>query len=440
MEKPVGSVADVRMLLGFIDEKPFSERAGKILGRLQEVESSNSLIARRLAGLKTPWAKKNLASAVAQRGIREGVDPLLGLLGRTPEPDARIAIWSALARLGSASDLPAFLDKVKGASPEELRAIESALVNAARSEHNPTLGSADILAAYLANSGSDDEQTALTRSLCRIGNKNALPKIQESLKSPNTKLRNAVALALGEWPTAAPVAALEELLVGEKDNFTRQNAIVSLGNLALLPGDTPQDEIAQALITAYNTTKDQRTQTQILTALGKVADPAAVDFFKDVAAKNPRRKAEAAAAEKAISVALSKAVPVDDAPTTLPADRAVLSPGPLTVSDGVITNWLGLGDHVSWLVKIDKPGACEVKLTFSSNAPVPGRYVLNFGKESFSKQADNTGGPANFRTVTIGTASFSKPGLYRLWIRPVEIPAGSQLMRVKEVTLTRAAG
>jgi len=434
MEKPSGSSADVRMLLDVIEEKSASESAGKLLSRLQDVESSNSLIAGRLARLKTSWGKKNLAFAVGQRGIRDGVEPLLGLLGRTPEPDARIAIWVALTRLGSASDIPAFLEKIKGASPEELHAIESALVNAVQSERNPTLASADILAAYLANSGNDDEQAALLRSLCRIGNKNALPRIQEALKSPNTRLRYAAALALGDWPTADPVAALEEMLVGETDSFTRLNAIVSLGNLALLSGETPQDEIARSLIAAYGKTRDLRTQTQILAALAKVADPAAVAFLNDIAAREPRRRADATAAVK---TALSKVVPVADGVTTLAAEQAVLSPGPLTVIDGVITSWLGLGDHVSWLVRIEKPGPCQVKLTYSSNAPVPGRYILTFGKESFSKAADNTGGPANFRTATIGTAGFSRPGLYWLWIRPAEIPTGSQLMRLKEASISR---
>ncbi|MCE9519422.1 MAG: protein kinase [Verrucomicrobia bacterium] len=436
MEKPVGSAADVRLLLDFIEQQNLSEEAGKLLGRLQDVDSSNSLIAGRMARVKTAWGKKNLALALAQRDIKEGVDPLLEQLGHTPEPGTRLAIWTALARLGSASNHPAFLDKAKGASPDELRAIESALVNTALSENNPSARGTDVLNALRANSGSDDEQAMLIKALCRIGNKNALPDIIKSLHSTNVKLRYAAALALGDWRTAEPVAALMETLSTEKDTFNRLNAIASLGNLAQLSGDVPQSEIAQALITAYNSTDAKRTQNQVLTSLAKVTDPAAVAFFNDISAKDPRQKAEAAAAVKAITLVLSKVVPVTDTMTTLPADQAILTPGPLTVNDGSITNWLGLDDHVGWLVKIDKPGACEVQLVYSSNSSTPGRYDLTFGRESFVKPAENTGGPANFKIVSIGSASFTKPGLYRLWIRPVEITAGSQLMRVKEATIT----
>ena len=108
------------------------------------------------------------------------------------------------------------------------------------------------------------------------------------------------------------------------------------------------------------------------------------------------------------------------------------------MTNGVITNWLGLGDSAGWLVRIDQPGACELKLVYSSNAASPGRYRVTFGNDRFGRPADKTGGTENFKTTTVGTTSFSKPGLYRLWIRPVEIPAGSQVMRVKEASIARS--
>lgn len=436
MENPAGTVADVHMLLNFLELQPHSESAGKLLGKLQGVEGGNALIAGHLNGMKTAWGKKHLALALAQRGIREGVDPLLAQLERTPEPDVRLAIWSAIARLGTASHHPALLDHIKGASADELRAIESALVNTARSEDNPAARGTDILNALRANSSGDDEQAMLLRALCRIGNKNALPDILNSLKSPNVKLRFAASLALGDWRNGEPVAALMEMLGSEKDTFTRLNAIASLGSLAQLSGDTPQSEIAQALITAHSATDDRRTQNQVITSLTKVTDPTAVTFLEEIAAKDPRRKSEVTAAVKALSSLLAKVVTLTDAPGTLTADQAILSPGPLTVSDGVITNWLGPDDLVSWLVKIETPGACKVQLSYSSNSPAPGRYLLSFGRENFLKSADSTGNLANFKTVSIGGAAFSKPGLYRLWIRPVEIAAGAQLMRLKEAAIT----
>ncbi|HEY2574495.1 MAG TPA: protein kinase [Verrucomicrobiaceae bacterium] len=440
IEKPVGSAADVRMLLDFIEEKPVSENAGKILGKLQDVESSNTLIAGRMARVKTAWGKKNLALAVAQRGIKEATEPLLSQLGHTPEPEARIAIWTALAKLGSPADIPAFVEKIKGAPVEELHAAEPALVNAARANEDPATRGAEILSALRANSGSDDEQAMLLRALCRVGNKNALPEILSSLKSSNTKLRYATALALGEWPTGEPVAALSELLAAEKDAFTRRNAITSLGNLAQQSGDIPQDEIAKLLISLYTPGKDLATQNQVLTALAKVADQSVVDFFTSIASKEPRRKPEANAAVKAINFILAKTVTLGEGATSLTAEQAILSPGPLTVTSGIITNWLGLGDHAGWLVEIEKPISCEVQLTYSSSAPQPGRYVLTFGKEAYGKQADHTGGATKFKTVGIGAAAFTKPGLYRMWIRPVDIPAGSQLMQLKEAVVTKTRG
>ena len=438
MQSPKGTVEDVPVLLNFLEDKGASDAAAKVLGHLDGVESGNGLIVGRLSTVKNPWAKKNLAGVIALRGIKDASDALLNLLSRTTEPDVRIAIWSTLAKVGTSSDTSAFLDKMKAASIDELKAVEVALVNVAQTESDPSRRGSEVLNAFGSNSASDDEQAMLLRALCRIGNKAALPAILKSLKSDNTKLRYAGALALESWPTAEPVAGLVELLRTEKDEFTRLNAINTIGTLASLSGDTPQAEIAQSLIGAYGKTKDARAQNEILKSLAKVTDPTAASFFDDISKKEPRRKPQCDAAMKSINTTLLNAVTLGDGATTLPADKAILTPGPLVVNGGVIVSWIGAADQVSWLVKIEKPGAFDIQISQASAAQQQGRYALTFGNASFTRNVDATANNTAFKSVSTGSATIAKPGLYRLWIRPVELPAKSELMRLKEAVLTRS--
>ncbi len=442
MEAPRGSGEDIPLLLDFIETKNTSDAAALVLGRIEGAEAGDHFIIQRLPLVKTEWAKKNLTNAVGQRRLKEAVDPLLKMLApaSTPEPEVRMTIWNTLAKISSPADSASLIEKMHGASIDELRAAESALVAIARREPDPARRGSEILQTFRANSATEVEQSALLRALCRIGNKEALPDILKALKGANNKLRYNAALALTDWPSAEPVSALIEMLGAEQDSYTKLNAIISLGNLAPLAGDVPQEEIAKSLIAAFALAKDARSQTQILNSLGKVADPAAVAFITDLAAKDARRKGVADAALKTINAEIAKIVPLAEGATTLQAEQSILTPGPLTVKEGVIINWFGTGDQVSWLIKIDTPGSYEVQISLASAASQQGRYQLSFGRQAYSRQVENTGSAASFKSVTVGKSEFAKPGTYRLWIRPLEIPEGSHLMRLKEAVITRSGG
>ena len=67
----------------------------------------------------------------------------------------------------------------------------------------------------------------------------------------------------------------------------------------------------------------------------------------------------------------------------------------------------------------------------------PGVYSVMFGSSTMPKSVEKTSSAVDFRSISAGRARFSKAGHYRLWIRPQQIAPGDQLMRLKEVTLTR---
>ncbi|MEZ0386596.1 MAG: protein kinase [Verrucomicrobium sp.] len=440
MAKPTGSYKDVNLLLGYLEDPRNSDAAAAVLLKFEDSEGNNKLISQYVPRAKEPWARRNIANVVGGRNIADAVEPIVRQLERARETDVRIASWNALGKIASPSEVPFMVEQVAGNDIDELRAAETAVVNAARKEPDTERRSLPVLQAYRANSGTDDVQAALLRTLGRLGGNNALDDITKALDNGSVKLRTAAALAFGDWPTAEPVAALETFIGKEKDALVRTNAINSLGSLAPLSGDVPQDEIATVLTKAFDATRDGREQAAILGALARVADPVAIAFFRDLANKEPRRKPVADSAIRTINQSLDRVTTITDATTVLVADKAELPPGPLTVDGGAIINWINVGDQVNWLVKLDQPGEYEVQINQAFDKANQGRYRLTIGKESFLRLVEKTGGGEAYKSVTVGRAKFSKPGHYRICIRPQHIAPGEYLMRLKDGSVTRLGG
>ena len=436
---PEGTAKDLSMLFRMLEDKATSEVAGNILGKINAGEQTDSQISRAVLAAKEPWARKNLALAIAARGANEAVEPLLTQLGKAKESDVRLATWQALAKIATPLDVPRLLENHSSDELDEVRAGEAAIVNAARQEPDAAKRSTMVLQALRSNSGNDEIQASLVRILGRLGSPGALPDLLKALDSSNVKVRSAAAIAVGDWPTARPIPALEAFIKKEKDSFIRKNAINSLGNLAPFAGESPQDEIAGALINAYRNTRDSIEQRTVLTALTRVSDPAALSFFQELSSKEPRQKPIADPAIKTITASLAKVTALTDSAVLDPA-QADRTPGPLAVNDGALMNWFGMEDAVSWLVKLEQPGEYMITVSQAYNGQKPGSYAVSFSNAVLPKGVEKTSSITDFKEVTAGKAQFSKPGHYRLWIKPQQIAPGDQLMRVKQVTITKTAG
>lgn len=431
-----GTLKDVSLLLNLLEDKALSQRSGEILAKLDAGEQADAALARGVALTKSAWARKNLALAIAARGTEAATEPLLRQLDAVKEPDVRTAIWQALARIGSPADILTMIEKLQSADADELRSGETALINTARKEQDAAKRSQPVVQAYRANSGSADLQASLLRVIGRLGGPDGLTDLTKALENTNPKIRTAAAVALGDWPTAEPMAALEAFIGREKASPPmRKIAFTSIGNLAPLSSDRPQEDIATMLKSAYGESKDSLEQIAILNALGRVSAPEAQTFLQETASKGSVRKPAIDAAAKAVKASLEKATSVADSAVLNPASAE--RPGPVIVTQGVITYWPGVGDHVSWLVKLDQPGEYEIQVNQAYAGQKAGRYAVTFGNAFLAKNVEKTASPADFRNVSAGRARFTKSGHYRLWIRPQFIAPGDQLMRLKEVTLTR---
>jgi hypothetical protein len=197
----------------------------------------------------------------------------------------------------------------------------------------------------------------------------------------------------------------------------------------------PQEEIVKPLVDAFNATKDSREQAAVLTALTRVAHPEAAAFCESVAGRDPRNR-EAANAVKSINAAIAKTTEVGDGVELLP-EKAELSQATLVVKDGAIVNFFSPADRVSWPIMIDKPGTYEVQVSQAYAGTKPGRYSVTLGKSILPRPVEKTSSAADFKAITVGRAQITKPGRYRLWVRPDEVAPSDYLFRLQKVTLKR---
>ncbi|CAN5682429.1 hypothetical protein BH11VER1_BH11VER1_16690 [soil metagenome] len=431
------SGGDVSMLLGFMDDLDNGKIASQVLGKIPDTGSSENLIAGFIRVTQSSLGVKNVALAIAARGVpASATEPLIKQLGKIKESDSRVAVWQALARTGEPTDSGALIGAVSTASDEEVRAAEAALVSVAQKDADANLASQPFLTAFRANSNDEGVKALLLRVLGKIGGSNSMDDLLKNLDNSSPMVRNAAAAAFSNWPNAEPLPALISALPAAKDSLIRTNIVNTIGYLAGQAGEVPQEEIAKSLIDAYGKTTDNREQVIVAQALARVVHPSVIPFFEELAKKDPRRQSITTPGIKYIKDVLAKAVPIGDG-TSLPIPQATLSPGPLLITDGIVMNWLGVSDHVSWYVTIEKPGQYEIQLSQSYNGDTPGSYVVAFGKSMLLKKVEKTPSFKDFKSINVGKVQITKPGDYFLWIRPKQILAGDPMMRLKEVTLKR---
>ena len=434
--KPNGTPLDLLMLLPMLDDPSTSDDAGKVLAKLQGVDATDEKLTQEISKLHPPFAEKNLVNAIGARRIHDAAPELLKTLSNTKAPDLRLSIWKALARCAQGSDVTDMLSSMAETTGDELHEAEIAVAAAARTDINSERRSQPIVQVFRSNSGSDDFRAALIRLMGKVAGNNSLVELRKALKSSNIKLRTSAIYTLGEWPNGEPLSDLMPLLGGEKSSPVRNDIIKSIGDLASRASDIPQSDITGTLTKAFAATKELREQQTILGALGKVADQAAGDFAKNVALRETRLIKQAEDAKYSVMKLLKRVIPLTDAITLEPA-KGELTLG-LLLRDGVVTNWTNITDQVNWVVQVDQPVQYDVTLMQSSSALSSGRYSVEIGKELLDHAVELTTSPMDFRNVSVGRTKFLKPGIYRVWVQPLEIGQDDQLMHLKGIALKKS--
>jgi len=96
--------------------------------------------------------------------------------------------------------------------------------------------------------------------------------------------------------------------------------------------------------------------------------------------------------------------------------------------------WGKADDFVSWDIKLTKPGAYAVEITYSCAAP-GSEFTIEAGDQKLTGKSASTGSWATYRTDKLGTLKFDKPGIFTLAVQPKAEPKW-KVIGLKAVTLT----
>jgi alpha-L-fucosidase len=98
--------------------------------------------------------------------------------------------------------------------------------------------------------------------------------------------------------------------------------------------------------------------------------------------------------------------------------------------------WGNAADFVSWEIKLAKPCALAVEITYSCATGAQGsEFVIEAGGQKLTGKSSTTGSWAAYRTDKLGTLRLDKPSNYTLMVKPKSEPKW-KIIGLKAVALT----
>ena len=227
-------------------------------------------------------------------GARGAASSLAVALRHLADPDLEVrkAVLGAVGVLGGPDNLAGIVDRViADADSRDAAADAFGLITKRMKDKAPA---AKVLLDPLpkADSGA---RAALVGLLPRAGGEAALAAVREGLASPDAAVREASVRALGNWPDASPLEDLSHLARSAPETVFR---VLALRGYVRLAADADEGDavLVRRLCEAYGIAGRTEDRTLVLSAMAKVAHPAALAFTLSATADQAVRQEAAAAA------------------------------------------------------------------------------------------------------------------------------------------------
>jgi len=296
----LGDVSSVPLLLACAsDPDPdVAQAAQATLAMLPGVPVDNALLA--CLGSGENRVRLVAIEAVAQRRLSSAV---LELSRAASDPDAgvRVAALNALGATVGLTDLALLTEAlVQAASREEISAANAALEEAGlRIQDKAAI--AEELLAVLPQAGPE-ARGFLMFQLAQVGGANSLQAVCKGTQDPDGAVRAKAVRALADWPDAAAVPKLAEIVRATPDGMLR--SIAFRGYVRLVrESEAAADEKVRLLEQAAALASDTQDRRIVLSALGETYS---LDSLRLVASylSDPELADEVGAAAVKLSVKL----------------------------------------------------------------------------------------------------------------------------------------
>lgn len=435
-ERPQGSDLDVRLLFEFLEDPATSPGAAQALSKLEGGDYIEAMLTAHLDHAKSIAARVNLLKVIGLRGVRTAFGKVIVHV-EDRNTEVRKAAWDALGMITAPTDLPLLIDRLGNVEPAERDFAEQALVSAIEASPDRSVAIKPAIGAYQSASGTEASRIILLSVLGRAGGPDGLKLLTTAMADKSVEVRRAALTALAQSPTHDPLPDLAARFSLETDPPSRVLILMAATEVISQPGPMPQHELFDCAKQLYEGSKNVREKDQALAAISRVTDQSTISFFDALAISEPNRKREAEAISKALQAKLSQVVAIG-AGAKLAADKAEFQrAGAMSVMADILVNWMSEADWASWLVQMTDPGDYEVDVTQAHASDNLGSYEIDLAGQRLVTAVVKTKGSTDFQAFVAGKARVAKPGIYKLTLRPLEIPPNETLFRLRGLEIKR---
>ena len=275
-----GSAADIPDLLAALqaENQAEQEAAEETLQRLAGDDVDAALV--RLGAGVPESVRPALGRIYASRRTRAAI-PLLLTWTETDRRAARRDAWQALSALVDAKDMDRLLTHVAQMPAAHAAEAAKTLRLAAVSEP-ATAQTGAKLAAALQRAADDEHRIVLIPLVAKTAPPGALDLLQHTFENGSPPVKSAVVRALADWPNAAPLAMLSDILENETDETL--DILAQRGGLTLLSthADTVKSETATRFFQqAYRRVSRPEERCALVRAAAGFATPATTHLVLD---------------------------------------------------------------------------------------------------------------------------------------------------------------
>jgi len=301
----IGEARDVPMLARTAADGPaeIAQAARTALRALRGVDIERAILAQtearraavRLQSLEA--LRDRAAVAAAPRAARRVADPYA---------DVRRAALRLLGSLGSASEAPALLVRLRGTTDEDEREAIGDALNQITARWARQMEPV-VLAAW--EEATAPARPVLLHALSLVGGPRALEAVRSAVRDPSPEVASAAIRALADWPDASAAADLLRIVRTATDRVHRALAFRGYVQMCRDESISELDRLAM-LRTAWGLANGAPERRQVLGALGLVAHPEALQMAL-MCADDPETRVEA---EMAV-VGIAERLPAESAPS-----------------------------------------------------------------------------------------------------------------------------
>lgn len=221
-------------------------------------------------------AKVRLFSVLARRGARAAVPALLAEAGGADPAMVRPAL-QALGKLAAAEDFSPLVEKLVSLKAADARGDAESAVARAMAKVNDVARRSEVLRAALANASDVETRCSLLRLLPKAPDASALAALEAAGKDPQPRIRDAAVRALADWPEASGWDTLLAILRRPENDAHRALALRALVRLAGALNAKPDAALVQRYRQLLDVARGDDELKLILSALAGAAHPDALE-------------------------------------------------------------------------------------------------------------------------------------------------------------------